>query len=113
MAYEYEKNVVAEIKELGARYKAPSFYAMADEVEDVYAKAKAFDNYMVDLVKSIETYPYDYKRTSNFAKETYDFYKQSKEDFIEAYKKDVSQGQELIESVEEYDRIIKKLEGDK
>ncbi|XWX32550.1 hypothetical protein LCFBJUUZ_CDS0091 [Staphylococcus phage PG-2021_76] len=43
MAYEYEKNVVAEIKELGARYKAPSFYAMADEVKEVYAKAKAFD----------------------------------------------------------------------
>lgn len=43
MAYEYEKNVVAEIKELGARYKAPSFYAMADEVREVYAKAKAFD----------------------------------------------------------------------
>lgn len=50
MAYEYEKNVVAEIKELGARYKAPSFYAMADEVEDVYAKAKAF-NEIVPFVR--------------------------------------------------------------
>ncbi|UTI86545.1 hypothetical protein NIT62_08840 [Mammaliicoccus sciuri] len=50
MAYEYEKNVVAEIKELGARYKAPSFYAMADEVEEVYAKAKAFDEILnIDL----------------------------------------------------------------
>lgn len=50
MAYEYEKNVVAEIKELGARYKAPSFYAMADEVEEAYAKAKAFDEILnIDL----------------------------------------------------------------
>lgn len=47
MAYEYEKNVVAEIKELGARYKAPSFYAMADEVREVYAKAKAYDQIKV------------------------------------------------------------------
>ncbi|MEX5935914.1 hypothetical protein [Mammaliicoccus sciuri] len=53
MAYEYEKNVVAEIKELGARYKAPSFYAMADEVRDVYAKAKAWDNYLADVENSV------------------------------------------------------------
>ncbi|XWX34250.1 hypothetical protein LMHOCYYV_CDS0026 [Staphylococcus phage PG-2021_4] len=53
MAYEYEKNVVAEIKELGARYKAPSFYAMADEVEEVYAKAKAWDNYLADVENSV------------------------------------------------------------
>ncbi|WP_323705970.1 hypothetical protein P3U41_06105 [Mammaliicoccus sciuri] len=51
MAYEYEKNVVAEIKELGARYKAPSFYAMADEVEEVYAKAKIL-NKIIDIVKT-------------------------------------------------------------
>lgn len=51
MAYEYEKNVVAEIKELGARYKAPSFYAMADEVEEVYAKARAWDKYLESTVR--------------------------------------------------------------
>lgn len=53
MAYEYEKNVVAEIKELGARYKAPSFYAMADEVREVYAKAKAWDNHLADVENSV------------------------------------------------------------
>ena len=52
MAYEYEKNVVVEIKELGARYKAPSFYAMADEVEDVYAKAKAWQTLKEDYIKN-------------------------------------------------------------
>lgn len=51
MAYEHEKNVVAEIKELGARYKAPSFYAMADEVREAYAKAKAFDE-VIEKVKT-------------------------------------------------------------
>lgn len=55
MVYEYEKNVVAEIKELGAKYKAPSFYAMADEVSEVYAKAKAFDE-IVKLRNSYYTY---------------------------------------------------------
>lgn len=54
MTYEYEKNVVAEIKELGARYKAPSFYAMADEVEEVYAKAKAFNE-----ILALDTLPLD------------------------------------------------------
>lgn len=55
MAYKYEKNVVAEIKELGARHKAPSFYAMADEVEDVYAKAKALDK-VVKIVEEKEEF---------------------------------------------------------
>lgn len=60
MAYEYEKNVVAEIKELGARYKAPSFYAMADEVREVYAKAKAFDEILnVDYIVAPDDYAYE------------------------------------------------------
>lgn len=55
MAYEYEKNVVAEIKELGARYKAPSFYAMADEVREVYAKAKVLDK-VITIVEDKEEF---------------------------------------------------------
>lgn len=51
MAYEYEKNVVAEIKELGDRYKSPSIYVMAGEVEEVYRKAKAFDE-VIEKVKT-------------------------------------------------------------
>lgn len=56
MVYEYEKNVVAELKELGARYKTPSFYAMADEVREVYAKAKKLDKIteLTDVPLNIE-----------------------------------------------------------
>lgn len=83
---------------------------MFDSKDEMFKKAQAFDNYIVDMVKSIETYPHDYIKHSNFAKETYDFYMRSKEDFIEAYKNEVSHGHELIESVEEYDKIIDELE---
>ncbi|MEB6232519.1 hypothetical protein [Mammaliicoccus sciuri] len=41
---------MAELKELGARYKAPSFYTMAQEVSDVYAKAKAWEK-LKDVIK--------------------------------------------------------------
>lgn len=60
MTYEYEKNVAAEIKELGARYKAPSFYAMADELEEVYSKAKAFDE-----IKKLRNDHYIYSKTNS------------------------------------------------
>ncbi|MEK4394384.1 hypothetical protein MHH94_10110 [Mammaliicoccus sp. FSL K6-3158] len=52
---------MAEIKELGARYKAPSFYAMADEVREVYAKAKAYDQIKVIHDKCI----YDFLKMSD------------------------------------------------
>lgn len=80
------------------------------QVEEVYRKAKAFDNYMVDLVKSMETYPHEYEKYANFLKETYEFYMQDKEDFIKGYKDEMRRGDELITGVEEYDRIIKQLE---
>lgn len=83
---------------------------MFDSKDEMFKKAQAFDNYIVDMVKSIETYPHDYIKHSNFAKETHDFYMRSKEDFIETYKNEVSHGHELIESVEEYDKIIDELE---
>ncbi|PHK50775.1 hypothetical protein [Staphylococcus edaphicus] len=105
MAYEYER-----INSIGCVTSAISTDQAVKELEEVYRKAKAFDNYIVDMVKSIETYPHDYIKRSNFAKETYDFYMQSKEEFIEAYKNEVRHGHELIESVEEYDKIISDLE---
>ncbi len=55
MAYEYEKNVLAEIKELGARYKSPSIYVMAGEVEEVYRKAKVLDK-VVNIVEDKEDF---------------------------------------------------------
>ena len=78
--------------------------------EEVYRKAKAFDNYMVDLAKTIELYPHDYIKNNNFAKETYEFYMKSKEDFIKAYENEVGRKYELIRDVAEYDRILSDLE---
>ncbi|MCJ0907723.1 hypothetical protein MTW84_00755 [Mammaliicoccus sciuri] len=43
MAYEYENTVVAELTSLGMQYNSNAHYEMAEEVEEVYAKAKAFN----------------------------------------------------------------------
>lgn len=80
------------------------------ELEEVYRKAQAFDNYMVDLAKTIETFPHDYIKNDNFAKETYEFYMKSKEDFIKSYENEVGRKYELIRDVAEYDRILSDLE---
>ena len=80
------------------------------ELKEVYRKAQAFDNYMVDLAKTIETFPHDYIKNDNFAKETYEFYMKSKEDFIKSYENEVGRKYELIRDVAEYDRILSDLE---
>lgn len=51
MAYEYENTVVAELTSLGMQYNSNAHYEMAGEVEEAYAKAKAFD----EVVKKVET----------------------------------------------------------
>ena len=81
-----------------------------EEIKILERKAKAFDNYMVDLAKTIELYPHDYIKNNNFAKETYEFYMKSKEDFIKAYENEVGRKYELIRDVAEYDRILSDLE---
>lgn len=43
MEYKYENTVVAELTSLGMEYNSNAHYEMADEVEEVYAKAKAFN----------------------------------------------------------------------
>ncbi|WP_436881745.1 hypothetical protein [Mammaliicoccus sciuri] len=58
MAYEYENTVVAELTSLGMEYNSNAHYEMADEVEDVYAKAKAFDE-ISDVIKKAEFYDRD------------------------------------------------------
>ena len=103
MAYEYEK----ENKE-AVMINPPK---ANKELKEVYRKAQAFDNYMVDLAKTIELYPHDYDKYNNFAKETYEFYMQDKEDFIKGYENEVGHKHELIHDVEEYDRILSDLEG--
>lgn len=109
MAYKYEesnKQIVftvdneSSIDELNKRIK---------ELQEVYRKAQAFDNYMVDLAKTIETFPHDYIKNDNFIKETSEFYMQSKEDFIKAYENEVSRKHGLIRDAAEYDEIIGKV----
>ena len=39
--------------------------------EELKRKAQAFDNYMVDLSKTMEEYPHNYIKSDNFAKETF------------------------------------------
>ncbi|MBL0846547.1 hypothetical protein JJQ58_00955 [Mammaliicoccus fleurettii] len=51
MGYEYENDVVAELTSLGMEYNSNAHYEMADEVEEVYAKAKAFN----EVIKKVET----------------------------------------------------------
>ncbi|WP_435373536.1 hypothetical protein WKW47_07245 [Staphylococcus nepalensis] len=109
MAYEYEHDVINELEQIEDEYKL-SYKNEINEVREVYRKAKAFDNYMVDLAKTIELYPHDYIKNSNFVKETYEFYMKSKEDFIKAYENEVGHKYELIRDVAEYDRLLSDLE---
>ena len=78
--------------------------------EELKRKAQAFDNYMVDLAKTMEEYPHNYIKSDNFAKETFEFYMKSKEDFIKAYENEEGRKYKLIRDVEEYDRILSDLE---
>lgn len=43
MAYEYEKFILSLLTSLAIKKENKGYYVIADEVEDVYAKAKAFD----------------------------------------------------------------------
>ena len=51
MTYEYENDVVSELKQVGVEYQSNAHYEMAGEVEEVYAKAKVFD----EVIKKVET----------------------------------------------------------
>ena len=107
--YEYQKRIQRIIWD-NEDYWCIDNDKESEELKEVYKKAQAFDNYMVDLAKTIELYPYDYIKNNNFAKETYEFYMKSKEDFIKAYENEVGRKYELIRDVAEYDRILSDLE---
>ena len=53
MAYEYERDVVSELEQSGDEYQSNAYYEMAGEVEEVYAKAKAFN----EIVRVFKDYP--------------------------------------------------------
>ena len=57
MAYEYENTVVAELTSLGMQYNSNAHYEMAGEVEEVYAKAKAFDEIVIETTGAIMNCP--------------------------------------------------------
>ena len=109
MAYEYEDKINEAFFIAGRDGRNVNRELLA-ELQEVYRKAQAFDNYMVDLAKTIETFPHDYIKNDNFAKETYEFYMKSKEDFIKSYENEVGRKYELIRDVAEYDRILSDLE---
>lgn len=57
MAYEYERDVVSELEQSGDEYQSNAYNEMAGEVEEVYAKAKAFDEILdIDLAQHDEEY---------------------------------------------------------
>ncbi|WP_248559215.1 DUF1024 family protein [Mammaliicoccus sciuri] len=50
MAYEYENDVASALISGGMQYNSNAHYEMAGEVEEVYAKAKAFNEILnIDL----------------------------------------------------------------
>ena len=51
MGYQYEHEVVSELENLGMEYQSNAHYEMADEVEEVYAKAKIL-NKITNIVKT-------------------------------------------------------------
>ena len=51
MAYEYERKVLMALRNIGALYNSNINYRMADEVEEVYNKAKIL-NKIIDIVKT-------------------------------------------------------------
>ena len=110
MAYEYENETKNLITKLSGVWVESEKKEILKELQEVYRKAQAFDNYMVDLAKTIETFPHDYIKNDNFAKETYEFYMKSKEDFIKSYENEVGRKHELIHDIAEYDRILSDLE---
>lgn len=107
---EYKDMVLGTLIQTAIDERDNVYFKMSQEVEEVYRKAQAFDNYMVDLAKTMEEYPHNYIKSDNFAKETYEFYMKSKEDFIKSYENEVGRKYELIRDVVEYDRIISDLE---
>jgi uncharacterized membrane protein len=43
MVYEYERDVIDELEQMGADYESNGYFNMSIEVEEIYSKAKAFD----------------------------------------------------------------------
>ena len=57
MAYEYEHDVISELEQMGVDYQSNGYFNMSIEVQEVYRKAKAFDEILnIDLAQHDEEY---------------------------------------------------------
>ena len=55
MAYEYEDKVVNILKTFGVLYNSNINFIMAEEVSDVYTKARAFDEIVAEFGHYVDT----------------------------------------------------------
>lgn len=58
MTMEYEKLILSLLTSLAVKKRNKAYYIIADEVEEVYAKARAFDE-ISDVIKKEEFYDRD------------------------------------------------------
>jgi hypothetical protein len=49
MTYEYEHDVISELEQMGVDYQSNGYFNMSIEVQEVYRKAKAWDNYIAEV----------------------------------------------------------------
>lgn len=80
MAYEYEDKVIKILKNLGVLYNSNINFRMAEEVEEVYAKAKAWDKYLESTVRqeAIEEFGEDDPRVDYAVELTERLYREDK-----------------------------------
>jgi hypothetical protein len=56
MAYKYEHDVISELEQMGVDYQSNGYFNMSIELEEVYRKAKAFDEIENILNNYFENY---------------------------------------------------------
>ena len=54
MAYEYEHDVISELEQMGVDYQSNGYFNMSIEVQEVYLKAKAFDEIVNELFYQLQ-----------------------------------------------------------
>lgn len=66
MGYKYEHDVVSELGHLGDEYHSNAHYDMAEEVEEVYRKARAFDEIKKSIIQIKSNYKDNEERINKF-----------------------------------------------
>lgn len=105
MAYKYEESNKQIIYTVDNESSMDKLNERINELHEVYRKAKAWDNYMVD------TYIYDKVYSDGDHKEAYDFYmKLDVKSYIDCLNKELADTGHFINSVEEYKQILNEIE---